>query len=261
MYRCESRSIKKAECWKIDAFELWCWKSLESPLDCKEIQPVHPKGNQPWIFIARTDAEAAAPILWPPDVKSLLIGKDPDAGKDWGQEEKEVAEDEMVGWHHRFNGREFEQTLGDGGRQGSLVCCIHGVKKSRTWLRDWTTTTKEVSLWWDGYRCLRGQRIWGLGVNRGRFTIVLAEEWKKSLSFSVKRVPEPCSEADCRLHSYTCRVGAASQIDVCKHPPTSRTQRNSVQQTWEETGRSGSGHRWREVEALSRPGDGHATCV
>ena len=90
-----SWTIKKAECWRIDAFELWCWKTLESPLDCK-IKPVNPKGNQPWIFIGRTDAEAEAPILWPPDMKSQLIRKDPDAGKDWKQKEKGVAEDEMV---------------------------------------------------------------------------------------------------------------------------------------------------------------------
>ena len=89
----------------------------------KEIKPVNPKGNQPWIFILRTDAEAEAPILWPPDEKSWLIGEDPDAGKDWGQEEKGATEDEMVGWHHQLNGHEFEQTLGDGEGQGSLVCC------------------------------------------------------------------------------------------------------------------------------------------
>ena len=101
----------------------WCFwtvvleKTLESLLDCKEIQPVHPKGNQPWVFIGRTDAEAKTPILWPPDVKSWLIEKDPDAGKDWRQEEKGTTEDEMVGWHHQFDGCEFEQTL------GSLACC------------------------------------------------------------------------------------------------------------------------------------------
>ena len=91
-------------------------KTFESPLDCKEIKPVNPKGNQPWIFIGKTDAEAEAPILWPPDAKSSLIGKDPDTGKDWRQEEKGVTEDEMIGWHHRLNGREFEQALrvGDG---------------------------------------------------------------------------------------------------------------------------------------------------
>ena len=88
-------------------------KTLESPLDCKEIQPVSPKGNRPWIFIGRTDVEAEAPILWPPDVKSQLIEKDPDAGKDWGQEEKGMTEDEMVGWHHRLHGHEFEQTSGE----------------------------------------------------------------------------------------------------------------------------------------------------
>ena len=83
-------------------------KTLESPLDIKEIQPVYPKGNQSWIFMARTDTEAEAPILWPPDVKSQLIWKDPDAGKDWGQEEKGMTEDEMVGWYHWLNGDEFE---------------------------------------------------------------------------------------------------------------------------------------------------------
>ena len=86
---------------------------FESPLDCKEIQPVNPKGNQPWIVIGKTDVEAEAPIFWPPDGKSQLIGKDPDAGKDWGQEEQGAAEEEMVGWHHRLNGHEFEQTLRD----------------------------------------------------------------------------------------------------------------------------------------------------
>ena len=83
-------------------------KTFESPLDCKKIQPVHPKGDQSWVFIGKTDVEAETPILWPPDVKSWLIGKDPDAGKDWGQEEKGTTEDEMVGWHHWLNGHEFE---------------------------------------------------------------------------------------------------------------------------------------------------------
>ena len=108
MYGCESRTIKKAEHWRIDAFELWCWRRLESSLECKEIQPVHTKGNQLWIFIGRTDVEAETPILWPPDVKNWLIWKDPDAGKDWRWEEKGMTEDEMVGWHHRLNGHEFE---------------------------------------------------------------------------------------------------------------------------------------------------------
>ena len=107
MYGCETGTIKKAECWRVDAFELWCWRRLLSLLDCKEIQPVHPKGNQSWLFIGRTYAEAETPILWPPNVKNWLTGKDPDAGKDWGQE-KGTAEDEMVGWHHWLNGHEFE---------------------------------------------------------------------------------------------------------------------------------------------------------
>ena len=97
--------------------------TLEGPLDYKEIKLANPKGNQPWIFIGRTDAEAEAPVLGLPDVKSWLIGKDPDTGKDWGLEEKRVTEDEMVGWYHRLNGHESEQTLGDSEGQGSLECC------------------------------------------------------------------------------------------------------------------------------------------
>ena len=118
MSGCESWTIKKAEHQRLDDFELWCWKILESPLDCKEIKPVNPKGNQPWIFIGRTNAEAEVPILWLPDVKSQLTGKDPDAGKDWRQEEKGTTENEMVGWHHRHNGNEFEQVLEDSDTQG-----------------------------------------------------------------------------------------------------------------------------------------------
>ena len=111
-------------------------KTLESPLDCKEIQLVHPKGNQFWIFIGKTDAEAEGPILWLPGVKNWLIEKDPDAGKDWKQE-KETAEDEMVRWHHQLKGHEFEQIPRDREGQGSLVCCYPQVS-SRTQLSDWT---------------------------------------------------------------------------------------------------------------------------
>ena len=114
-------------------------KILESPLDCKEIQPVNPKGDQSWMFVRSTDAEAETPILWPPDAKNWLIGKDPDAGKDWRQEEKGT-EDEMVGCHHRFNGHEFEQAPGDSEGQGSLACCSPWVAKNRTQLSDWTAT-------------------------------------------------------------------------------------------------------------------------
>ena len=124
MYGCESWTIRKAEHQRIDAFELWCCrKFFESPLDCKETQPVHPKGDQSWVFIVRTDAPAETTIPWPPDAKSWLIGKDPDAGKDWGQEEKGTTEDEMVGWHHGLNGQEFGETLGVADGQGGLACC------------------------------------------------------------------------------------------------------------------------------------------
>ena len=98
-------------------------KTLESPLDTREIQPVNYNGNQPWIFIERTDAEAEIPILWPPDVKTWLVGKDLEAEKDWEQEKKGATEDEMIGWHHWFNEHELEQTLGDSEGQGNLSCC------------------------------------------------------------------------------------------------------------------------------------------
>ena len=114
-------------------------KTLESPVDCKEIQPVHPKGDQSWVFIGRTDAEAETAILWPPDANSWLIGKDPDSGKEWRQE-KGTTEDEMAGWHHWLDAHESEWTLGDGDGQGGLVCCDSwGRKESDTteWL-SWT---------------------------------------------------------------------------------------------------------------------------
>ena len=143
-YGCESRTIKKAEHQKN-----WCFwtvvleKTLESPLDYKDIKPVNPKGNQCWIFIGKTNAETDAPILWLPN-ENWLIGKDPDAEKDWKQEEKEVTEDEMIGWHHWLNGHESEQALG---AQGSLVCCSPwGGKESDTteWL-NWI----ELKEWWE----------------------------------------------------------------------------------------------------------------
>ena len=100
MYGCESWTVKKAKRQRIDAFELWCWRRLQSPVDCKEIQPVHSEGDQPCDFFGRNDAKAETPVLWPPHAKSLLIGKDSDAGRDWGQEEKGTTENEMAGWHH-----------------------------------------------------------------------------------------------------------------------------------------------------------------
>ena len=110
MYGCEIWTIKNAELQRIDAFELVVLeKTVENPLDCKKIKSVNPKGNQSWIFIERTDAEAEVPILWEPDAKNWLIREDPDAGKDWRQEEKGITEDEMIGWHHQLDGLEFEQ--------------------------------------------------------------------------------------------------------------------------------------------------------
>ena len=138
--------------WELDYKENWVpknicfWtvvleKTLESPLDCKEIQPVHPKGDQSWIFIGRTDAKAETPILWPPDMKNWLLRKDPDAGKDWGQEEKGGTEDEMIGWHHQTKGCEFEQALGVGDEQGSLACCSPWGHKELDMTGRWTELT------------------------------------------------------------------------------------------------------------------------
>ena len=143
--------------WELDykeswAVKNWCFqtvaleKTLDSPLDCKEIQPLNHKGSQSWIFIGRTDGEAEAPIFWPLDVKNSLIGKDPDAGKDWRREEKGTTEDEIVGWHHRLNGHECEQALGVGDGQGSLLCCSPwGLKESNmTEWQNWTDTKKLI---------------------------------------------------------------------------------------------------------------------
>ena len=135
--------------WELDHKESWVpknwcfWtvvldKTLESPLDCKDIQPVNRKGNQSWIFIERTDAKVEVPILWSPDVKNWLNGKDPDAGKDWRQEEKGKTEEEMVGWHHWLNENEFEKALRVGDRQGSLECCS-------PWGRKESDTTKQLN--------------------------------------------------------------------------------------------------------------------
>ena len=147
MCGCEGWITKKSECRRIDAFNSWKknWrevleKTLENPLDCKEIKPDKPKGNQPWIFIGRTDAVAEAPILLPL-VKSQIIEKDPDAWKDWRQE-KGTTEDEIVGWHHQLNGHEFEQAPRDGKWQGSLACCSPwGLQRVR---HDWATEQQQL---------------------------------------------------------------------------------------------------------------------
>ena len=133
----ESWTTKKAEHQRIDTFAVVLGKPLESPLDCKEIQPVYSEGDKPWDFFGRNDANAETSVLWPLHVKSWLIGKDFDAGRDWGQEEKGTTEDEMAGWHHCLDGRESEWTLGVGDGQGGLACCDSwGCKESDTteWL-------------------------------------------------------------------------------------------------------------------------------
>ena len=154
IYGCESWTIKKAKCQRIDAFQLWCWRRLLSPLDSKEVKPVHHKGSQSQIFIGRADAEAEAPIFWPPDMKNWLIGKDPDVGKDWRQDKKGMAEDDMVGKQHLLNAHEFEQALGVGDGQGNLVCCSpRGRKESdMTEQLNWTELSMFVKIfavhWW-----------------------------------------------------------------------------------------------------------------
>jgi len=164
--------------WELDYKESWVpknwcfWtavleKTLESPLDCKEIQSVHPKGDQSWLFIGSTDVEAETPILWLPDGKSLLNENYPDSGKDWGQEDKGPTEDEMVGWHHQLNGHGFRWTLGFDDGQGGLPCCgSRGCKESDTteWL-NWTKLCKHMSV----YRYI-GRYLFGLLFYLDTFT-------------------------------------------------------------------------------------------
>ena len=145
--------------WELDYKESWVPKNWcfwtvvlentpESPLDCKETQPVHPKGNQSWVIMGKTDAEAETPILWPPDAKNWLTGKDPNTGKDWRQKETRTTENEMVGWHHWLNGHEFEQAPGVGDWQGGLACCSHGVAElDRTERLNWTDNLKDCELY------------------------------------------------------------------------------------------------------------------
>ena len=153
VYTCESWTIKEG--WTP---KNWCFqtvvleKTLENPLDGKEIQSVHPKENQSWIFIGRTDAEAETPMCWPPGRKSWLTGKDPDTGKDWRQKEKEVAEDEMVEWHHQHGGHEFKWAPGLGDGQGSLVCCTQesDTTEQLNWVSD-AIITELISLQSKGF--------------------------------------------------------------------------------------------------------------
>ena len=161
MWMCE---LDYKECWALKNWCLWTVvleKTLESPLDCKEVQPVHPKGDQSWVFIGRTDVVAETPILWPPHVKSWLIGKDPDAGRDWGQEEKEITEDEMAGWHHRLDAHEFGWTPGVGDGEGGLACCDSwGRKESDTTEQlNWTELTFYLSRYLLSPKCKLNEDI------------------------------------------------------------------------------------------------------
>ena len=184
MYGCE---LDYQESW---GPKNWCFwivvlkKTLESPLDCKEIQPVHPKGNQSWLFIGRTDAEAETPILWPPDAKNWLNGKDPDARKDWRQEEKGMTENEMVGWHHQLDGHESEQAPGVGDGQGSLACFSPWDRKEldmterRNWTRRYWRTEEPgmlLSMWWEGDD--RGWDGWMASLTRWTWVSVNSGSW------------------------------------------------------------------------------------
>ena len=163
MYGCESWTVKKA--WAPKNWRFWTVvleKTLESPLDCKEIQPVHPKGDQSWVFIGKTGVEAETPVLWPPHVKSWLIGEDPDVRKDWGQEEKGTAEDEMAGWHHRLYGHRFGLTPGVGDGEGGLACCgSWGCRVGHDWVTELNWT--ELKGTWDHLnRKTETSRLWTL---------------------------------------------------------------------------------------------------
>ena len=170
--------------------ENWCFwavvleKTLESPLDSKEIKPVHPKGNESMIFIGRTDAEVEAPMLWLPDLKSWLFGKDPDAGKDWGQE-KRATENEMVGWHHWFNGHEFEQTQEDSEGQGSLACCSpwgHKESDMTEWLNNSNTLypNSHCKMYLTGDFPLGPMK--NISINKNDFHIFTVNSMPRSLS-------------------------------------------------------------------------------
>ena len=174
--------------WELDYKETWAlknwffWtvmleKTLQSSLDCKEIKPVHSKGNKSWIFIGRTDAEAEAPVFWPPEANSLLNGNDPDAGKDWGQEEKGTTEHEMAGWHHPLNGHGFEQTPGNSEGRGSLACCSpRGHKESDTaeWLNNNHGTVHKTA-----YYC----------IHKGSFFLERNFVWFERIHFNSSMFP------------------------------------------------------------------------
>ena len=164
--------------------EVDSWESLA----CKEVLPVHPKVDHSWVFIGRTDVEAETPTLWPPDVKSWLIGKDPDAGKDWGQEEKGMTEDEMVGWHHWLNGHEFGWTLGVGDEQGGLVCC-----------RSWGHKESDITEWlnWTELRMTRERER----TQENIWIYIKAEKSQPSPDNTERPRQDKCKEGHTEIHS------------------------------------------------------------
>ena len=197
--------------WELDceeswALKNWCFwtvvleKTLESPLAWKEIQPVHPKGDQSWVFVGRTDAEAETPILWPPHVKSWLVGKVPDAGRDWGQEEKGTTEDEMAGWHHWLKGHKSEQTLGVCDGQGGLVCYdSRGRKESDTteWL-NW------IELNWGGdVKCFLLFERLKPGGRDAKFTHSQTHAGEKCRVICLLKNAEFCFKTNLRLYLYS----------------------------------------------------------
>ena len=204
--------------WELDCEESWApknwcfWtvmleKTLESPLDYKEIQPVHSEGDQPWVFFGRNAAEAETPVLWPPHAKSWLIGKDSDAGRDWGQEEKGTTEDEMAGWHYWLYGREFEWTPGVGDGQGDLACCDSwGCKESDTTERlNWTELNwskkglGQPSIFWISQRFLIS-----LFFTIQRYTLTTGLSKKPKLRISISRLR--LGTAWCTPHHAVCLV-------------------------------------------------------
>ena len=174
--------MRELDCEESWALKNWCFwtvvleKTLESLLDCKEIQPVHSNGDQPWVFFGRNDAKAETPILWPPYVKSWLIGKDSDAARDWGQDEKGTTEDEMAGWHHRLDGHKFEWTPGDGDGQGGLACCD-------SWGRKESDITERLN--WTELNEFPNRKIY----TKSRFSMALKDSILLNFFFPPRKIP------------------------------------------------------------------------